>query len=105
MSAAMTLRKATDTRCQHVYKNRHRCIQQGNECWHEGWRPNQPADAYYCERHMHRHGFCVACGMCHAGEEEFEFSPLQMCEDCEEMCRAEMGEDEDEEDGAFDDDY
>jgi len=51
----------------------------------------------------YQHGYCEACGLCHAGEEEFEFNPHHLCDECEEQYRAELEGEED--DSLYDDDY
>lgn len=103
MSTGPTLKQATATRCQHVYKNGRRCKEQGNECWIDGWKPNEAADDYYCDQHMYDHGFCEGCGLFNGGIEEFDFNPNHLCDDCESEMRAEI--EGDEEDGQYNDDY
>lgn len=115
----MVIAQQGDTFCGHLYPDGTRCTEQGKPCWLPGWTGQEaPEDEgpyeYLCSKHMFQGGYCPGCGVFWAGIESFEFSPLQLCDDCTDEMEAELAQEEEtystypfdsEDDWHEDDDY
>ena len=54
---------------------------------------NKTYKEYYCPDHCFEHGYCYICGGFFGGIEEFEFNnKSQLCNNCDDMLKTELGE-------------
>lgn len=81
-------------RCQHEG-----CEEEGDPC---RMSPDEEPVAYFCAAHSQENGFCWGCGLCWAGNEDFDFNPEGLCANCRHDPDI-VGYDEDDDDDGDDD--